>query len=230
MPSALRAIGLSAPVRLAAAVPDLTLCDPMRNADAVIRAILHAETLKADYLALPELCLTGATAGALLRHPLILQESLAALKKVADATARCNVTASIGLPYLVGGQVMSCTALVRGARVHAIIPAASCENPYGFLPETERCLRQRQPLTPVPRLAVAFGNELFEPEADVREGYVLMMPSSLNATAASFHEVKAALCTRSSGHRRKHDFLRVRRRVRHRRARRTARLQQSTFG
>ena len=112
MPSALRAIGLSAPVRLAAAVPDLTLCDPMRNADAVIRAILHAETLKADYLALPELCLTGATAGALLRHPLILQESLAALKKVADATARCNVTASIGLPYLVGGQVMSCTALV----------------------------------------------------------------------------------------------------------------------
>ena len=198
MPSALRAIGLSAPVRLAAAVPDLTLCDPMRNADAVIRAILHAETLKADYLALPELCLTGATAGALLRHPLILQESLAALKKVADATARCNVTASIGLPYLVGGQVMSCTALVRGARVHAIIPAASCENPYGFLPETERCLRQRQPLTPVPRLAVAFGNELFEPEADVREGYVLMMPSSLNATAASFHEVKAALCTRSA--------------------------------
>lgn len=93
---------------------------------------------------------------------------------------------------------MSCTALVRGARVHAIIPAASCENPYGFLPETERCLRQRQPLTPVPRLAVAFGNELFEPEADVREGYVLMMPSSLNATAASFHEVKAALCTRSA--------------------------------
>ena len=50
MPSALRAIGLSAPVRLAAAVPDLTLCDPMRNADAVIRAILHAETLRAAHL------------------------------------------------------------------------------------------------------------------------------------------------------------------------------------
>lgn len=136
--------------------------------------------------------------GALLRHPLILQESAACAQKGGGCNRRCNVTASIGLPYLVGGQVMSCTALVRGARVHAIIPAASCENPYGFLPETERCLRQRQPLTPVPRLAVAFGNELFEPEADVREGYVLMMPSSLNATAASFHEVKAALCTRSA--------------------------------
>lgn len=198
MPSALRAVGLSAPVRLAAAVPTLTLCDPMRNADAVIRTILRAEELKTDYLALPELCLTGATAGAMLRHPLILQETLAALRKICDATARCNVTASIGLPYLVGGQVMSCTALVRGARVYAVVPAASCENPYGFLPETERCLRQRQPLTPVPRLAVAFGNELFEPDADVREGYILMMPSSLNATAASFHEVKAALCARSA--------------------------------
>ena len=134
MPSALRAIGLSAPVRLAAAVPDLTLCDPMRNADAVIRAILHAETLRADYLALPELCLTGATAGALLRHPLILQEALAALKKVAEATARCNVTASIGLPYLVGGQVMSCTALVRGSmpsspQPHAKTRMAFCRKP-----------------------------------------------------------------------------------------------------
>lgn len=198
MPSALRAVGLSAPVRLAAAVPTLTLCDPMRNADAVIRTILRAEELKTDYLALPELCLTGATAGAMLRHPLILQETLSALRKICDATARCNVTVSIGLPYLVGGQVMSCTALVRGARVYAVVPAASCENPYGFLPETERCLRQRQPLTPVPRLAVAFGNELFEPDADVREGYILMMPSSLNATAASFHEVKAALCARSA--------------------------------
>ena len=55
MPSALRAVGLSAPVRLAAAVPTLTLCDPMRNADAVIRTILRAEELKTDYLALPEL-------------------------------------------------------------------------------------------------------------------------------------------------------------------------------
>ena len=198
MPSPLRAVGLSAPVRLAAAAPALTLCDPMQNAEAIIRAILHAEELKADYLALPELCLTGATAGAMLRHPLILQESLAALRKICDATTRCNVIASIGLPYLIGGQVMSCTALVRGARVYAIVPAASCDSPYGFLPETERCLRERQPLTPVPRLAVAFGNELFESNADVREGYIQLMPSSLNATAASFHEVKAALCARSA--------------------------------
>ena len=43
MPNVLRAVGLSAPVRLAAASPAIVLCDPMRNADAVIRAILHAE-------------------------------------------------------------------------------------------------------------------------------------------------------------------------------------------
>ncbi len=198
MPNVLRAVGLSAPVRLAAASPAIVLCDPMRNADAVIRAILHAEEQKVDYLALPELCLTGATAGTLLRHPLILQESRAALHKICDATARCGVTAGIGLPYLINGRVMSCTALVRGARIYAILPAVSPENPYGFLPETDHCLHRRQPLTPVPRLTVAFGNELFEPEADVREGHIQLMPSSLNATAASFHEVKAALAQRSA--------------------------------
>ena len=198
MPNVLRAVGLSAPVRLAAASPAIVLCDPMRNADAVIRAILHAEEQKVDYLALPELCLTGATAGTLLRHPLILQESRAALHKICDATARCGVTAGIGLPYLINGRVMSCTALVRGARIYAILPAVSPENPYGFLPETDHCLHRRQPLTPVPRLTVAFGNELFEPEADVREGHIQLMPSSLNATAASFHEMKAALAQRSA--------------------------------
>ncbi len=198
MPSPLRAVGRSAPVRLAAASPSIALSDPLRNADAVIRTILRAEELKVDYLALPELCLTGATAGAVLRHPVVLRECLAALKQICAATARCHVAASIGLPYEIDGQVMSCAALVRGSRVYAIIPSASHENPYGFLPDTERCGRQHQPLTPVPRLAVAFGNELFKQEADVREGYVLLMPSSLNATAGSFHEVRTALAMRSA--------------------------------
>ena len=198
MPSALCAVGCSAPVRLAAASPAITLTDPMGNAEAIIRTILRAEELKVDYLALPELCLTGATAGALLCHPTVVQEAHAALEKICAATARCSVTVSIGLPYQIGAQVMSCTAIVRGSRVHAIIPASSGANPYGFLPETEGRGPRRQPLTPVPRLGVAFGNELFEQEPHGREGYVLLMPSALNATAASFHEVRAALKERSA--------------------------------
>ncbi|MBE5785645.1 MAG: NAD(+) synthase, partial [Clostridiales bacterium] len=198
MSTALRAIGLRAPLRLAAAVPALVLSDPMRNADAIISVIRRAEEQKADYLALPELCLTGATAGTLLSHPVMLQECQNALTKIAAATLRTGVTVGIGLPYEIGGQVLSAVALLKGGRVYAIIPAASRANPYGFLPAVERCASRRQTLTPVPRLSVAFGNELFDKEADVREGCVLLMPSSLNATARSHREIKAALAARSA--------------------------------
>ncbi len=198
MSTALRAIGLRAPLRLAAAVPALVLSDPMRNADAIVSVIRRAEEEKADYLALPELCLAGATAGTLLTHPVMLRECQDALRRIADATMRTNVTVSVGLPYEIGGQVLSAAAILRGGRVHAIIPASSRENPYGFLPALARCASRRQALTPVPRLSVAFGNELFDKEADVREGCVLLMPSSLNATARSFREVQAALAARSA--------------------------------
>ncbi|MBQ3201500.1 MAG: NAD(+) synthase [Clostridia bacterium] len=198
MSTALRAVGLRAPLRLAAAVPALVLSDPMRNADAIVSVIRRAEEEKADYLALPELCLAGATAGTLLAHPVMLQACQEALRKIADATLRTNVTVSVGLPYEIGGEVLSAAAILRGGRVHAIIPAASRENPYGFLPALARCSSRRQALTPVPRLSVAFGNELFDREADIREGCVLLMPSSLNATARSFREVKAALAARSA--------------------------------
>lgn len=194
MGHAMLAMGYAVPVRIAAASPAIVLGDPAANAEAVIHMIRKAEENGVDYLALPELCLTGATLGSLLKNQVILEASKAALARICEATRSCGVTAAVGLPYMIGGMPRSCIALVRGARVIAIIPSSSGENPFGFIPAMDRTAPARQPLTPVSKLAVSFGNELFREGHEPREGYVMLLSGALNATATSFHQTKEALC------------------------------------
>lgn len=194
MTNTMLAMGYATPVRLCAASPSITLGDPAANAEAVVRMIKKAEEIGADYLALPELCLAGATLGSLLKSEVILDASRAALTRVCEATRQCGVTVSVGLPYVIGGFPRSCIALIRGSRVIAIFPSSSGENPFGFLPAMDRTAPARQPLTPVSKLAAGFGDELFRAGHEPREGYVMLLSSALNATAKSYHATRDALC------------------------------------
>lgn len=185
--------GLDAPYKIAAASPKLILGDPMANADIIISTIRHANKLGVDYLSLPELCLSGATLSSLLHHPLILRDSKAALDKICLNTRQCSLTCSIGLPYMVAGSLASCMAIIKSGRVHAIIPSPTYPSPYGFSPDTNK-VHSGKPLTPISKLAVGFAGDLFsKTPSSVREGYVMLMASSLNATAKSAHEIETAL-------------------------------------
>lgn len=194
MTNTMLAMGYATPVRICAASPAIAPGDPAANAEAVIRMIKRAEEIGADYLALPELCLTGATLGSLLKSEVVLEASKAALTRICEATRQCGVTSAVGLPYVIGGMPRSCIALIRGARVIAILPSSSDENPFGFIPAMDRTIPARQPLTPVSKLAAGFGNELFRAGHEPREGYVMLLSSALNATAKSYHITRDALC------------------------------------
>lgn len=194
MANTMLAMGYATPIRLCAASPGIALGDPAANAEAVIRMIRKAEEIGGDYLALPELCLTGATLGSLLNHDVVLDAAKAALRRVCEATRACGVICAVGLPYMICGMPKSCIALIRGARVIAILPSGSAENPFGFIPALDRTAPARQPLTPVSKLAAGFGNELFRENCEPREGYVMLLSSALNATAKSYHLTKDALC------------------------------------
>ncbi len=193
MSNTVLAMGYDANLRLAAASPRVVLGDPALNGEAVIRAIRRAEEAGADYLALPELCLAGATLGTLLGHKTVLDACRSALTRVCEATRGCTVAASVGLPYLVNGVPRSCLALLRGGRILALIPAGGGVNPYGFAPAMERCAPARRTLTPVSRLAAGFAAQIFNGQPEPREGYAMLISSSFNATAKSYHEIQAAL-------------------------------------
>ena len=151
-----------APVRLAAASPEIVLGDPKANAAAAISAIRRAEKAEADYLVLPELFLCGATLGSLMEHPLMLNACREALGAVAEATKHTWLFVSIGLPYMVDGRVRSCIALLRGGRIYAVIPASrGAVNPFGFAPAVPRGAASLSTLTPIPRLSVGFAGQIF---------------------------------------------------------------------
>ncbi|MCE5235649.1 MAG: NAD(+) synthase [Clostridiaceae bacterium] len=197
MQQALHAYAASNRVRLAAASPALTLSDVKKNAAAIVDCILKADQVCADFLVLPELCLTGATLGTLTRQPLVLSAAQTALHEIAEAVKFTRVTAAVGLPYPLNGKVRSCVALLRGQRVHAILPSSCSNAPFGFLPEVDYADNCEIALAPFPRVAVCFGSELFRP-AKQHPGYTILMPSSLNATAGSFRKIKRELAAYSA--------------------------------
>jgi NAD+ synthase (glutamine-hydrolysing) len=197
MQQALHSYAASNHVRLAAASPVLTLSDVSKNAQAVIDCILKADEISADYLVLPELCLTGATLGSLTRQPIVLNAAQKALRDIVEAVKFTRVTTAVGLPYLLNGRVRSCVALIRGPRVYAILPSSCAKAPFGFLPEVDYDVGCEIALAPFPRVAVCFGSELFS-HAKPHAGYTILMPSSLNATAGSFHEIKHQLAAYSA--------------------------------
>lgn len=197
MQQALHSYAASNHVRLAAASPVLTLSDIEKNAQAVIDCILKADEISADYLVLPELCLTGATLGSLTRQPIVLNAAQKALRDIVEAVKFTRVTTAVGLPYLLNGRVRSCVALIRGPRVYAILPSSCAKAPFGFLPDVDYDDGSEIALAPFPRVAVCFGNELFL-RAKPHAGYTILMPSSLNATAGSFNEVKRKLAAYSA--------------------------------
>ncbi len=197
MQQALHSYAASNRVRLAAASPEITLSDVSKNAAAVIECILKADAVSADYLVLPELCLTGATIGTLIRQPLVLSAAQNALRDILEAVKFTRVTVAVGLPYLLNGKVRSCVALLRGSRVYAILPSSCSHAPFGFLPEVDYADSCEIALAPFPRVAVCFGSELFT-QSKPHPGYTILMPSSLNATAGSFRQIKRELAAYSA--------------------------------
>jgi NAD+ synthase (glutamine-hydrolysing) len=142
---------------------------------------------------MPELCVTGATAGSLLSHETMANTAARALQRIIKETQETSVTAALGLPYRMNGKIRSCTALICAGRVYAIIPSGSSEAPFGFLPELDHDPVSKPPLTPIPRLLLRFGNELFDRAPEAHPGCVFLAPGALNATVTSHEHLIRAI-------------------------------------
>lgn len=185
------------PLRLAAASPRVVPGDVRANTEAVIQCIRQADAARADYLALPALCLTGATLGALYTYDALLKAASGALEAICCAVRNTKVTVSVGLPYRIDGEVLSCAAILRSDRVYAILPLSQCEAPFGFSPFL--CGNTAMPLTPIPRLR-AVGDVIFS-AMDASPGDVILSQSSANATASSYRKTLETLrlCSARTG-------------------------------
>lgn len=109
-------------VRVAAATPAIRTANCMGNAEAVIALIKEADERKIKLLVLPELCLTGCTAGDLFLQGTLLAGAEKALAKILEETADTDVLACIGMPVRDAGMLYNGAVFVQKGHVLGVVP------------------------------------------------------------------------------------------------------------
>ncbi|HXV26533.1 MAG TPA: NAD(+) synthase [Candidatus Paceibacterota bacterium] len=122
-------------LRVAAAVPDVAVADVPANVGHCAAAVKRAADAGAAVIVLPELALTGYTAGDLFHQETLLARSRAGLAELARRTARVRALTAVGLPLQIGGALYNCAAILHGGRVLGIVPKTYIPNYKEFYEE-----------------------------------------------------------------------------------------------
>ncbi len=117
-------------IRVAAAVPTVSLADPMRNAEKICELIDRAEEKQISLLAFPELCVTGYSCADLFGQNLLIESAEKAAAGIARHTEGLDVTVVIGVPVRCSGHLYNCAAVIRKGKIHGLVPKIHIPN-YG---------------------------------------------------------------------------------------------------
>src|SRR5437016_3422796 len=110
--------------RVAVAVPEVRVADPAFNAEAHLRLLEQVHREGAHYALCPELGLSGYSCADLFFQETLLAASLAALGRVAAATAEWNLIVSVGMPLVVDDLLFNCAVTLFRGRPVALAPKA----------------------------------------------------------------------------------------------------------
>jgi NAD+ synthase (glutamine-hydrolysing) len=110
-------------LRVAAACPPVSVADPERNADGILRSLRAAAKQGAQVVVLPELALTGYTAGDLFFSlDTLVRGAEAALGRLLRETARLDLVFVVGLPALADGRLFNVAAVAQAGRLRGVVP------------------------------------------------------------------------------------------------------------
>src|SRR5712692_8161899 len=110
--------------RVAVCVPEVGVADPAFNAEAHLRLLEQAERAGVHYALCPELGLSGYSCADLFFQDTLLRAALAALARVAQATADWNLIVSLGVPLVVDDLLFNCAVTIYRGRAVAAAPKA----------------------------------------------------------------------------------------------------------
>ena len=106
------------------AVPALRVrvADCVYNADQSVEAIKRAAAEGAELAVLPELGITGYTAGDLVLQPLLQAAAIEQTLRVAELTKDIQILSFVGLPLAVGGKLYNAAAALSGGQIIGFVP------------------------------------------------------------------------------------------------------------
>ncbi len=116
-------------IRVATAVPPVVVGDAVKNAADICAYIRAADEKGCDLVVFPELALTGYTCADLFFQESLLRESMVGLRTIMECSA-CypGVTAVVGTPAVVEGQMYNCAAVVSGGMLRGLVTKTHLPN------------------------------------------------------------------------------------------------------
>ncbi len=116
-------------VRIACAVPAVKVADVIKNTQDICQRITEAEKADSDLVVFPELALTGYTCADLFFQEKLLRACVEGLGEIVKHTKRHpRITAVVGLPVVLSGQMYNCGAVISDGRVYGLVPKTYLPN------------------------------------------------------------------------------------------------------
>ena len=122
-------------IRIGTAVPPVVVGDAAKNTQDICDYIARAHEAGCDVVVFPELALTGYTRADLFFQNTLLQASMKGLEDIMVCSGRYPaVTAVVGTPAVVEGQMYNCAAVISGGQLRGLVTKTHLPN-YGEFSE-----------------------------------------------------------------------------------------------
>ena len=116
-------------IRIACAVPAVKVGDVKKNVADVCQYIVNADAQNADLVLFPEMTLTGYTCADLFFQEELLRSSKWGLGEIAGFSKKYpQITAVVGAPVVIAGQMYNCGAVISNGKIHGLIPKTYLPN------------------------------------------------------------------------------------------------------
>lgn len=115
-------------LRVASAIPTVTVADPQTNARAIISLAKDLENQGVHVAVFPEMCITGYTCGDLFHSRLLLDRAIDALGLIIQETRHLLITIAVGLPIEADGTLYNCAAIISRGALAGLVPKTYIPN------------------------------------------------------------------------------------------------------
>ena len=115
-------------IRVASAVPQVTLADPSANAAHITALCKKMDKAGVDVAVFPEMCITGYTCGDLFFNNELLESAKNALNKLVNESRKLNLVFIVGLPVAINNNIYNVAAVIHKGTLAGLVPKTYIPN------------------------------------------------------------------------------------------------------
>lgn len=109
-------------IKVCAASPRVNVADCTANTDNILETAREAARLGAKLIVFPELSITAYTCGDLFFQDTLLNAAEKSLERIICESAELEAVLAVGLPYMFGGKLYDCAAVVCKGKLLGLVP------------------------------------------------------------------------------------------------------------